>query len=417
MRRAWRSQPAWILFAAILGALIGWLRPAWAAALVPLEALFLRLIMMLIGPLLFALLSAGLARHAGRGLGRVALKTLLLFELLSTLALLWGWLAASVLPSRVPSSLIQVRARTTIPTRPGPAAASAVRGLSPAWAWTRLIVPSSFTAALAHNHLLQIVFFSLLFGLAMGGVGERARPVLAFCEALGKIMLRLTQYVMWLAPAAVLAAVAWSVAHPGTMAGLARFLLSVYAALALFALIVFGALIALARLPLGRFWRAVREPLLVGFATASSEAALPLALANLERMGVPDEIAALVLPAGYSFNLTGTCVYLPAAMLFLAHAGGIVLPPARQWEMLFTLMLASKGLAGVPRAVFVILAALAAPLGLPTTGIVLLLMVDPFLDMARTAVNVLGNCLAAAAVAQWEHRLPAAHPPMQAAAE
>ncbi len=387
MKRWLDSQPAWILAGTLLGALIGWLRPAWTGALLPLETLFLRLIMLVVGPLIFALLTNGLARHSGRRLGRIAWKALLLFEAFSTLALFWGWMVARALPVKTVAALPGVR----------PPAAAARQ-----FARQHASAAGSVLFALAHDRLLQIVLVSLLIGAAMNCLGGRARPLLKFCAILERIMLRLTRCVMWTAPPAVMAAVAWSVAHPGVLAGVTRFVFETYAALAVFSLAAFGGAIWLTRLPAQPFWRAVREPVLIGFATASSEAALPAALENLERMGVPDEIAALVMPAGYSFNLTGTSVYLPAAMLFLAAAGGIALPWTRQLAMLLTLMLASKGLAGVPRAVFIVLTGLAASLGLPPAGIALLLAVDPFIDMARTAVNVMGNCLTSALVAQWE---------------
>jgi len=248
------------------------------------------------------------------------------------------------------------------------------------------------------------VVFSFLFGAACAAIGKKAGPVVGFCESLAEVMFRYTRYVMYLAPIGVGAAIASTVGSKGfgVLFGLGKLILTMYVAQVLFVVVVLSAVVVIARIPLGRFWRAAREPFLIAFSTASSEAALPRALENMERFGVPKHIVGFVLPTGYSFNLDGTTLYLSLASVFVAQAAGVPLSFGQQLLMMLTLMLSSKGVAGVPRAALVILAGTLSTFHLPMEGVAVLLAIDAVMDMARTSVNVLGNCLASAVVARWE---------------
>jgi proton glutamate symport protein len=264
--------------------------------------------------------------------------------------------------------------------------------------------PSSIIDAMARGEVLQIVAFSFLFGAAAAGIGAPAQPVVRFAESLAEIMFRYTNYVMLLAPAGVAAAMAVTVSTRGigVLYGLGKLIVTMYAAQILFVVAVLGAVIAIARIPLRRFIAAAREPFLIAFSTASSEAALPRALENMEQFGVPKHIVGFVMPTGYSFNLDGTTLYLSLASVFVAQAAGVEMSLGQQLIMMLTLMLTSKGVAGVPRAALVILAGTLGTFGLPLEGAAVLLAIDAVMDMARTSVNVLGNCLATAVIARWE---------------
>jgi proton glutamate symport protein len=257
---------------------------------------------------------------------------------------------------------------------------------------------------MARGDVLQVVVFSFLFGAACAAIGAKAKPVVAFCESLAEVMFRYTNYVMYFAPLGVGAAIAVTVGSKGfgVLYGLAKLVLTMYAAQIIFVTVVLGSVVMLFRIPAAAFIRAVREPFLIAFSTASSEAALPRALENMEQFGVPKHIVAFVLPAGYSFNLDGSTLYLSLASVFVAQAAGIQLSFSQQLLMMLTLMLTSKGVAGVPRAALVILAGTLSSFGLPMEGVAVLLGIDAVMDMARTSVNVLGNCLASAVVARWE---------------
>jgi proton glutamate symport protein len=266
------------------------------------------------------------------------------------------------------------------------------------------VFPASVVDSMARGDVLQIVVFAFLFGAACAAIGEKAGPVVRFCEAVAEVMFRYTRYVMYLAPLGVGAAIAVTVGSKGfgVLFGLGKLIVTMYVAQALFVVGVLGTVIAIARVPLARFYRAAREPFLLAFSTASSEAALPAALENMQRFGVPKHIAGFVIPTGYSFNLDGSTLYLSLASVFVAQAAGIELTVWQQLLMMLTLMLTSKGVAGVPRASLVILAGTLGTFGLPMEGVAVLLGIDAVLDMARTSVNVLGNCLASAVVARWE---------------
>jgi len=264
--------------------------------------------------------------------------------------------------------------------------------------------PASVIDAMARGDVLQIVVFSFLFGAACAAIGLKAGPVVEFCKSLSEVMFRYTKYVMYLAPIGVGAAMAHTIGSKGigVLLGLGKLVLTLYGALLIFIFVVLGAVAIIARIPLQPFIRAVREPFILAFSTASSEAALPLALENLEVMGIPKHIVAFVLPTGYSFNLDGSTLYLSLASVFVAQAAGIHMAFSQQLLMMLTLMLTSKGVAAVPRASLVILAGTLATFGLPVAGVALILGADALMDMARTSVNLLGNCMATVVVARWE---------------
>jgi proton glutamate symport protein len=246
--------------------------------------------------------------------------------------------------------------------------------------------------------------FCFIFGSACIAIGEKARPVVDFCKSLSEVMFAYTKYVMYFAPVGVGAAVAATIGANGigVLFGLGKLVLTLYVSLIVFVVVVLGAVIAIFRIPAGRFFRAAKDPFLLAFSTASSEAAFPTAMQNMERFGVPKHIVSFVLPTGYSFNLDGSTLYLSVASVFVAQAAGIHLALPQQIMMMLTLMLTSKGVAGVPRAALVILTGALATFNLPAEGVFLLLGIDTLMDMARTSVNVLGNCLASAVVARWE---------------
>jgi proton glutamate symport protein len=264
--------------------------------------------------------------------------------------------------------------------------------------------PTSVIDAMARGEVLQLVVFCILFGTAAAAIGPAARPVVHFAEALSEIMFKYTAYVMYLAPLGVGAAVAVTVGSKGigVLVNLGKLVLTLYGALIIFVVLVIGGVLVFARIPIKRFIQAVREPWLIAFSTASSEAALPLAMENMERFGVPKSIVAFVMPTGYSFNLDGSTLYLSLASVFVAQAAGVEMPFTQQLLMMATLMLTSKGVAAVPRASLVVLAGTLTTFNLPVEGIAVILGVDAVLDMARTSVNVLGNCVACAVVARWE---------------
>jgi proton glutamate symport protein len=377
-----------------MGLLLGIFAPSIASRLSPISNIFLRLIKSIIAPLIFGTLVAGIA-HVGniRAMGRIGLKAIIYFEVVTTFALFLGLAAVNLLR---PGEGMQLGS----PNQPSSLGAPK-SDMSTILEHT---FPASIVDAMARGEVLQIVVFSLLFGAAAATIGAAAKPVVTFSEALAEIMFRYTTYVMYLAPVGVGAAMAVTVATKGigVLFGLGKLVLTMYLAQALFIAVVLVTMATIARFSLRRFLAASREPFLIAFSTASSEAALPLALENMERFGVPKHIVSFVMPTGYSFNLDGSTLYLSLAAVFVAQAAGIEMTLGQQMTMLLTLMLTSKGVAGVPRAALVILAGTLATFGLPLEGAAVLLGVDAILDMARTSVNVLGNCLATVVVARWE---------------
>jgi len=392
-----RSLTAWILVAMLVGAEIGHDWPAVGQSARLLSQIFLRLIKTIIAPLLFATLVVGIAGHSNlRQVGRMGLKSLLYFEVVTTVALFLGLAAINLTKAGV----------GVTPPEGLQAAAGGVRGQKPTVADAILnAFPENIAKAVAEGHVLQIVVFSVLFGIGLALVTESKRqPVLAFCEGLAEVMFKFTKLVMYFAPIGVGAAIAYTVGHMGLgiLVNLFKLLATLYVALIAFLLFVLLPVALFARVPLRRFVRAIAEPVSIAFATTSSEAALPLAMQRMEEFGVPRKIVAFVMPTGYSFNLDGSTLYLALASVFVAQAAGIHLSFGHQLGIVFTLMLTSKGVAGVPRATLVILLGTAASFGLPEWPILAIIGIDELMDMARTSVNVIGNCLATVVVARWE---------------
>jgi proton glutamate symport protein len=388
------SLTGWIFIGMAAGVALGVAAPGVARETAPISAVFLRLIRTIIAPLLFGTLVAGIASGGDmKRMGRIGAKAIVYFEIVTTAALCIGLAAVNLVRPGAGIPIARTAAETALAQ--SPVTLSSV---------LEHIFPSSIIDAIARNDALQVVVFALLFGAACAAIGAKAQPVVAFCSALAEVMFRYTRYVMYLAPLGVGAALATTVGAKGltVLFGLGKLIAAMYAALAVFVVFAPGAVILIARIPLGAFYRAVREPFLIAFSTASSEAALPLALENMERFGVPKHIVGFVIPAGYSFNLDGSTLYLALASVFVAQAAGVDLSLGQQLLMMLTLMLTSKGVAGVPRAALVILAGTLTSFHLPLEGAAVLLGVDALLDMGRTSINVLGNCLASAVVARWE---------------
>ena len=397
----WRrpSLTYWIFFAMLLGGEIGLDRPQLGEHLRVFSDIFLRLIKVIVAPLIFGTLVTGIAGHGNlRAVGRIGVKSLIYFEIVTTLALFIGLGAINI--SRAGEGLTVTAA----------AATESAPGAAPLH-WDDFLLhifPENLAKSVAENQILQVAVFSVLFGIALARISEAKRaPLLSFCESLTATMFAFTNLVMYFAPVGVGAAMAYTVGHMGiaVLLPLGKLLLTGYGALAFFLLVVLLPIALFARLPLGRFVRAVAEPATIAFATSTSEAALPRAMESMEAFGVPRRIVAFVIPAGYSFNLDGSTLYLAVASIFVAQVAGIHLTWLQQLFMVFALMLTSKGVAGVPRAVLVVLLATAATFHLPSEPIFIILGIDALMDMARTAVNVIGNCLACAVIARWEGEL------------
>jgi len=401
LRRMTLTQ--WIVVATILGVVVGYLDNAvWTtvdvgAALKPLSSIFLRMIKSIVVPLIMASLVVGIAGHGDdlKRVGRLALKSFVYFEVVTTVALLVGLVAVNLVKPGV-GVVLSGSAEAGQQYASTPATLSGV---------LEHTVPTSFFDAAAKNEVLQVVFFTVLFAIALARVpAQRREPMLKFFESLNDVMFKFTDIVMRFAPIGIFAAIAGTIGASGiaVLRNLGALVLTLYGALIVFVLVALVPVALLFRIPIRAFWRWVREPWLIAFSTASSEAALPLAMENMEKFGVPRRIVAFVLPTGYSFNLDGSTLYLSVAAIFVAQAAGIDLTLGQQLIIMLTLMLTSKGVAAVPRASLVILSGALATFGLPLEGVAVILGVDAFMDMARTSVNLLGNCLASAAMARWE---------------
>ena len=397
---AWRRRSllVWTFYAMIAGAVLGLDTPHFSGQLRVIGDVFLRLIRMIVAPLIFGGIVTGIAGHSElKGVGRVALKAVLFFEVVTTLGLVLGLIAINLSHAGVGVTL--------------PVASQAVAPAAHSETWQQLILnifPENIAQAVAQNQILQVAIFSLLFGTALATLPEAKRaPLVAVLQSLTDTMFRMTKIIMVIAPLAAGAAMAYTVSTSGLalLASLAKLAITYYGALAAFILLVLIPILAAGRIPVRRFAAAIAEPAAIGFATTSSEAALPLAMERLEEFGVPRWIVSFVVPTGYSFNMTGSSVYLTLAAIFAAQAAGIHLSIGEQLIMLATLMLTSKGVAGVPRATLVVLMASAADLHIPSSAILVLLGVDTLMDMGRSAMNVIGNCMAAVVVARWEGEL------------
>ena len=399
-----RSLLIWTFWAMLAGAELGMDAPRLAAQTHILGDIFLRLIRMIVAPLIFGGIVTGIAGHSElKGVGRVAVKALIFFEAATTVGLILGAVAINI---------SQAGVGVTLP--------AAVQAVAPAarqagWQETLLnIFPENIASAVAQNQILQVAIFALLFGTALATLPEPKRaPMVAVLQSLTETMFRLTRIIMFMAPVAAGAALAYTVGTMGlaTLVPLAKLAATCYVTLLIFALLVLAPVLLAARIPVRRFATAIAEPTAIGFATTSSEAALPLAMERMEEFGVPRWIVSFVIPAGYSFNLTGSSIYLAMAAIFAAQAAGLHLSTGQQIYLLATLMLTSKGIAGVPRATLVTLLAVAGSFHIPATAVLMLLGVDTLMDMGRTAMNVIGNGMAAAVVARWEGELKVAPAP------
>jgi proton glutamate symport protein len=450
-----------IMIGLVLGILLGYLKPEWGTAVRPLSLLFLNLIKSIIAPLIFSTLVIGIAGTGDiKQVGRMGAKALIYFEIVTTFALFIGLAAVNITKPGVGVSLAgitkpedkgvlaqranalageasesskrasdyaaaaqgganpeaanrAVAEAAAAAQKSSDAAQAVARGLTapdppaPPQTFGDVIAhlsPTSILKAMADGDVLQIVVFSVLFALAVTSIGAKAAAVVKWCESLADIMFRFTEFVMKFAPIGVGAAMANTVGHSGlsVLQNLGMLVGTLYGALAVLMLFVLVPVALIFRVPMKEFLQAVRTPATIAFATTSSESALPRAMENMQRLGVPRRIVGFVLPTGYSFNLDGTTVYLSLASVFVAQAAGIHLSWWQQLTMVFTLMLTSKGVAGVPRAALVILLGTLNSFHLPAEGVIIILGVDELMDMARTSVNVVGNCLATVVVARWE---------------
>jgi proton glutamate symport protein len=396
-----------LLIGIVAGGFVNWHyaltlhNPAEAARIAgyfkPFSTIFLNLIKMIIAPLIFSTLVAGIA-GAGhfKVVGRMGLRAIVYFEVVTTIALAIGLLAVNILKPGVGAVL---------DTAVDPAKANLASQAQGSWDQILVhIIPTSVVDAMAKGDVLQVVVFSILFAVALGMIGEKGRPVVHFFEGVAETMFKFTGIIMHYAPVGVAAAIAYAVGAfgIGQLRNLAQLVITLYIALAVFYIGVFLPVALIFKIPVRKFLIAVREPAVIAFSTSTSEAALPRAMEMMERLGCPKRIVSFVLPLGYTFNLDGSTLYLSLASVFVAQAAGIHLSIGQQLSMMLTLMLTSKGVAGVPRASLVILAATLVSYGLPAEGVTTILGVDAVMDMARTMTNVIGNCLATVVVSKWE---------------
>ncbi len=392
----------WIIISMIVGILIGWLAPDFSQNLKPLANIFLRMIKSLIVPLLFSTLVVGIAGHGDdmKKVGKLALRSIIYFEVVTTLALAIGLIAVNLAKPGVGLAISAAGDSEEF---------KALAAKTPTFASVlEHTVPQSFFEAAAQNEVLQIVFFAIIFAVALAKVeGPSKKFMIDWLQSLSDIMFKFVGIVMAYAPIGIGAAIGVTVGKSGldVMLNLAKLVGTLYVSLIVFVILVLLPVALLARIDIKRFWALVKEPWLIAFSTASSEAAFPQAMQAMEKFGVPRRIVSFVLPTGYSFNLDGSTLYLAIASVFVAQAAGIDMPIGTQLLMMLTLMLTSKGVAAVPRASLVILSGALAQFGLPLEGIAIILGVDAIMDMARTSVNLLGNCLATAVMARWEGEL------------
>jgi proton glutamate symport protein len=386
-----------ILVGLVLGCLIGWLSPHFAISLKPVSQLFLRLIKMILGPLLLTTLVVGVAGTGAKVVGRLGLKAIIWFELATTVALVIGMAAANLVK---PGVGVQLGADV-----------APVKDLAQAKTWGDFLLsvfPTSIFDAMARNEVLPIVVFSVLLGLAVSAAGSKAKLIHDLADAGAEAMFKLVGFVMRFAPFGVGAAIAVTLGTNGiaVLVPLLKCVLALYAALLVFFVLLFTAMKVLTRAHMPTFLKAIREPALIAFTTASSEAAMPRAMQILEQLGVPRRIVGFVVPTGYAFNLDGSTLYLSLAVVFVAQAAGVDMSWSEQLGVMLVLMLSTKGVAGVPRAALVVLAGALTAFHLPAEGVAILLGIDALMDMGRTCVNVVGNCVATVVVAVWEGEIP-----------
>lgn len=386
----------WIFIALILGFAIGVFKPEWASHIKPFRGLFLNGVKCIIAPLIISTIVSGISGAGSfKQLGMMGMRAFIYFEIATTFALMIGLFVVNWLK---PGAGIQIGGSLS------DVAAKAAQTKMSLGGFIEHLLPTNIVDAIARGDVLQIVIFATLFGFAVLAIGEKAKPIVTFCEALAEVMFKFTGYIMTLAPLGVGAAMASSVAEHGwqVIVPLLKLVGSLYFALFIFVVLILFPLFKIFKIPFVRFVTEIKSAILLAFATTSSESAYPMAMNSLEKLGIPRRITSFVLPMGYSFNLDGSTLYLALASVFVAQAAGIDLPLEKQLLIMLTLMLTTKGVAAVPRASIVVLSGTLTAFGLPLEGIALILAVDEFMDMARTAVNLFGNCLATAVVARWE---------------
>jgi proton glutamate symport protein len=398
------SLTAQILIGLVAGVAIGWLRPEWGNSIYFLRDIFLNLIKSIIGPLVFSTLVVGIAGGGSlRKVGRMGVKALIYFEVITTIALFLGLGVVNLTRPGIGVPLVSSAGET-------------MQKIGEAHPRTLIetlvhVFPSSVVDSLVRGDILQIVAFAVLFAMAVSAIGEKGRPMLVAMESLSQVMFKLTNYVMRFAPFGVAAAMAHTIGTqgPGVLISLGNLIASYYLALTVFVFLVFGLVMSIARVPVRQFVRAVREPATIAFATTSSESAMPKAMQAIERLGVPKRIVGFVMPTGYSFNLDGSMIFLAITSVFIVQAAEATTHQhfgfAQQLTMMFAFMLTSKGLAGVPRSsILVLLATLGGiiPPAIAASGVAIVLGIDAIMDMGRSAMNLIGNCLATVVIARWE---------------
>jgi len=390
-----------IFIALVLGVFVGWLAPDFAQRLHPIAIIFLKMVKMIIAPLLFATLVVGVAGHGDiKSIGKIGLKTLIYFEVVTTLALIIGLAVGNIFK---PGEGFGV-----IVNPDSLKAAAEMATVNVHNSVTEMIVnifPTSIVQSMAEGNLLQIVVFSIFFALAICAVGQRAKPVLDVLNSLSEVMFKFTEYVMYFAPLGIFAAIASTIGANGVgiLASYAKIIFSLYFALALFVVIVLFVACKIVKISFRSLIKAIQEPALLAFSTASSEAALPKAMEIMEKFGVPKNIVGFVMPTGYTFNLDGSTLYLALGILFATQLVGIHLSFEQQLMIMLALMLTSKGVAAVPRVSLIVLAGTLASFNIPLIGVAILLGIDQILDMGRTTVNLIGNCVATVVIARWEN--------------
>ena len=385
-----------------LGIVAGWAFPEFAVKTHVLAEIFLRMVKMIIAPLLFATLVVGIAGHTdAKSLGRLGVKTIVYFEVVTTLALVIGLGFANIFK---PGEGMMDFASRNIALGDISNMATTVHHNSFGEMFLGLF-PTSIVQAMCDGNLLQIVIFSLFFALAICAVGKKAQPVIDVLNAVTKVMFKFTEYVMYFAPMGIFGAIAYTVGTNGIdiLYNYGKVIIALYVALAVFVLIVLLIACKLVHISFRGLIKAIQEPALLTFTTASSEAALPKAMSIMEKFGVPKSIVGFVMPTGYTFNLDGSTLYLAMAVLFSTQLVGINLTLEQQLVIMFALMLTSKGVAGVPRASLIVLAGTLTSFQIPVLGVAILLGIDQILDMGRTAVNLIGNCVATVVIARWEN--------------
>ncbi len=391
-----------IFIALILGIIFGCVAPDWAVKMQPFATIFLRMVKMIIAPLLFATLVVGIAGHGDvKQLSKIGIKTIIYFEVVTTLALFIGLVAGNIFKPGIGFNLDATAGNLK--------AAGLMAATDAHTSIHEMIInifPTSIVDAMATGNLLQIVVFSIVFALAICTVGKAAEPVLDILKSLSKIMFKFTEYVMYFAPIGIFGAISYTIGTNGikVLTGYFKVIFSLYAALAIFVVLVLIIACKIAKISFRALIRTLEEPALLAFSTASSEAAFPKAIEIMEDFGVPKNIVGFVMPTGYTFNLDGSTLYLAIGVMFSAQIAGIHLSIEQQIIIMIALMLTSKGIAGVPRVSLIVLAGTLASFDIPIIGVAILLGIDQILDMGRTTVNLVGNCIATVVIARWENQ-------------